>query len=94
VVPTVYFGAYIQWERLRAKLVGVFVSTGSYLEQDKMVTVKNHSYEIVLLEEEEEEWKVINCPRCGFEMKHLQSCHLICTNCGGHMDCSEKGLTW
>jgi hypothetical protein len=44
--------------------------------------------------EEEEEQEVIDCPRCGFKMKHLQPCHMMCPNCGAHMDCSEKGLTW
>ena len=41
-----------------------------------------------------EEQEKIDCPRCGFQMKHMQACHMVCTNCGGHMDCSEKGLTW
>jgi len=45
----------------------------------------------LLLQEDKE---VIDCPRCGFEMKHMQACHMICPNCGAHMDCSEKGLTW
>lgn len=45
-----------------------------------------------MLEPEQE--KVVECPRCGFEMKSMTACHMICTNCGGHMDCSEKGLTW
>jgi predicted RNA-binding Zn-ribbon protein involved in translation (DUF1610 family) len=38
--------------------------------------------------------EAIDCPRCGFEMKHMQACHMICPNCGAHLDCSEKGLTW
>ena len=41
-----------------------------------------------------EDLEVIDCPRCGFEMRHMQPCHMVCPNCGGHMDCSEKGLTW
>jgi hypothetical protein len=45
-----------------------------------------------LLESESKE--VIECPRCGFEMKNITACHMICSNCGGHLDCSEKGLTW
>jgi Zn finger protein HypA/HybF involved in hydrogenase expression len=45
----------------------------------------------LLLGEDEE---VINCLRCGFEMKYMQACHMICPNCGAHLDCSEKGLTW
>ena len=34
------------------------------------------------------------CDRCGFKMKELNACHLICPNCGSHMDCSDKGTTW
>jgi hypothetical protein len=45
-----------------------------------------------LLESESKE--VIECPRCGFEMKNMTACHMVCSNCGGHLDCSEKGLTW
>lgn len=42
----------------------------------------------------EQDKQSVECPRCGFEMKSMTACHMICTNCGGHMDCSEKGLTW
>lgn len=34
------------------------------------------------------------CERCGFKMKELTVCHLICENCGAHMDCSDKGSVW
>lgn len=34
------------------------------------------------------------CLRCGFIMTKFQACHLICKNCGGHYDCSEKGSVW
>ncbi len=36
----------------------------------------------------------INCPRCEEKMTAMQSCHLICTNCGAHLDCSDKGTFW
>ncbi len=35
-----------------------------------------------------------NCPRCEEKMTAMQSCHLICTNCGAHLDCSDKGTFW
>ena len=39
--------------------------------------------------------KVVECPRCGFEtMKEMTACHLICSNCGQHLTCDEKSLTW
>jgi len=34
------------------------------------------------------------CERCGEEMKYLNACHLVCPNCGAHMDCSDKGSVW
>lgn len=34
------------------------------------------------------------CDRCGWEMKKFQACHLICPNCGSHLDCSDKGSAW
>ncbi len=37
---------------------------------------------------------VINCPICNYEMIEMQSCHLICKNCGAHLDCSDKGSFW
>jgi ribosomal protein L37E len=42
----------------------------------------------------EAEQEVINCPRCGFEMMHMQACHMFCSNCGVHLDCSDKGGVW
>ena len=34
------------------------------------------------------------CDRCGHIMKEIQPCHLICPNCGSHLDCSDKGSVW
>lgn len=34
------------------------------------------------------------CPKCGFDMKKMTACHLICPNCGAHLDCSDKGSFW
>ena len=34
------------------------------------------------------------CPRCGVPMKRMQVCHMFCTNCGAHLDCSDKGSYW
>lgn len=34
------------------------------------------------------------CPKCGFQMKNMTSCHMICPNCGSHLDCSDKGNFW
>jgi len=36
----------------------------------------------------------IECPRCGRNMTKMQPCHLICSNCGAHLDCSDKGSFW
>ena len=36
----------------------------------------------------------IMCPKCDFKMDELTSCHLICPNCGSHLDCSDKGNFW
>lgn len=36
----------------------------------------------------------IVCMTCGFNMKKLTTCHMICTNCGAHLDCSDKGGVW
>jgi len=36
----------------------------------------------------------IMCPKCDFKMNKLTSCHLICSNCGSHLDCSDKGNFW
>lgn len=60
-------------------------------ELDGLKLLKVIAENLVLLGEDQQ---VIDCPRCGFEMKHLQACHMICPNCGAHLDCSEKGLTW
>jgi len=38
--------------------------------------------------------EVIECMRCGFEMKNMTACHLRCPNCGSEMDCSDKGGVW
>jgi anaerobic ribonucleoside-triphosphate reductase len=38
--------------------------------------------------------EVIECPRCGFEMKNMTACHMICPNCGANYDCSDKGGVW
>jgi predicted amidophosphoribosyltransferase len=34
------------------------------------------------------------CDRCGHDMKEIQPCHLICPNCGSHLDCTDKGNVW
>ena len=34
------------------------------------------------------------CDRCGHDMKEIQPCHLICPNCGSHLDCTDKGSVW
>ena len=36
----------------------------------------------------------VKCPRCNEVMSSLQACHLICKNCGAHLDCSDKGSYW
>jgi len=36
----------------------------------------------------------IKCPKCNQVMSHMQACHLICKNCGAHLDCSDKGSYW
>jgi hypothetical protein len=36
----------------------------------------------------------MKCPRCNEKMNELNACHLICPNCGGHLDCSDKGGFW
>ena len=36
----------------------------------------------------------IKCPRCDKKMISMQSCHMICANCGAHLDCSDKGSFW
>ena len=28
------------------------------------------------------------------KMKKMTACHLICPNCGAHLDCSDKGSFW
>jgi hypothetical protein len=36
-----------------------------------------------------------HCDRCGNErMRKMTECHLICENCGSHLDCSDKGTVW
>lgn len=35
-----------------------------------------------------------DCPKCNEKMKELNACHLICPNCGSHLDCSDKGNFW
>lgn len=36
-----------------------------------------------------------DCPKCEFKsMRKMTECHLICENCGAHMDCSDKGSVW
>ncbi len=34
------------------------------------------------------------CPRCNEVMSFMQPCHLLCKNCGAHLDCSDKGNYW
>lgn len=29
--------------------------------------------------------------KCGFDMNKMTACHMICPNCGAHLDCSDKG---
>jgi len=36
----------------------------------------------------------IKCPKCNQVMSRMQACHLICKNCGAHLDCSDKGSYW
>jgi len=36
----------------------------------------------------------VKCPKCNQVMSHMQACHLICKNCGAHLDCSDKGSYW
>jgi len=36
----------------------------------------------------------ILCPKCNEVMSSMQACHLICKNCGAHLDCSDKGSYW
>jgi len=36
----------------------------------------------------------IACPRCNNKMDDMQACHMICSNCGAHLDCSDKGSFW
>ena len=36
----------------------------------------------------------IKCPKCNQVMLHMQACHMICKNCGAHLDCSDKGSYW
>lgn len=36
----------------------------------------------------------IRCPRCNSKMTDMQACHMICENCGAHLDCSDKGSFW
>jgi hypothetical protein len=36
----------------------------------------------------------ITCPRCDNKMVDMQACHMICPNCGAHLDCSDKGSYW
>lgn len=35
-----------------------------------------------------------DCPKCNFKMKNMTACHMICPNCGAHLDCSDKGSVW
>ena len=36
----------------------------------------------------------VKCPKCNEVMASLHACHLICKNCGAHLDCSDKGNYW
>jgi len=36
----------------------------------------------------------VKCTRCNETMLDMQACHLICPNCGSHLDCSDKGNYW
>ncbi len=36
----------------------------------------------------------VECPKCGEEMNVFTVCHMICPNCGAHLDCSDKGNFW
>ena len=38
--------------------------------------------------------KDIVCPRCEETMNKFTTCHMICPNCGAHLDCSDKGSFW
>ena len=39
-------------------------------------------------------YMIEECDKCGHKMKKLNTCHLICPNCGSHLDCSDKGIVW
>ena len=39
-------------------------------------------------------YMIEECDKCGHKMKKLNTCHLICPNCGSHLDCSDKGSVW
>jgi DNA-directed RNA polymerase subunit RPC12/RpoP len=58
--------------------------------------VKSYYDEPSVLEAEQqsESKEEIECPRCGFTMKHLQVCHLRCNNCGAELTCSDKSFYW
>jgi hypothetical protein len=36
----------------------------------------------------------VKCPICEKKMETMSSCHMICINCGAHLDCSDKGSFW
>ncbi len=35
-----------------------------------------------------------DCDRCGFKMRNINACHMICPNCGAELTCSDKGSVW
>jgi hypothetical protein len=36
----------------------------------------------------------VDCPKCNEKMNKFTACHMICPNCGAHLDCSDKGNYW
>ena len=42
----------------------------------------------------ENEYYGEECDKCGEPMRKMTACHLICENCGSHLDCSDKGSVW
>jgi|GEM_PF-4634350 len=80
----------------QSNLLSIAPSVIGYRRQQTRLTAREKQLKEIFEKSQSvgEEQETIDCPRCGFQMKHMQACHMVCTNCGGHMDCSEKGLTW
>ena len=46
------------------------------------------------MQADRQDCNAIKCPRCGNAMIDIQACHMLCCNCGAHLDCSDKGSYW